>query len=106
MMEIKEIEYRMEFLLPEGSQRWLEAVEEDDTVKVTVDLHGLSTTQAKRLLNNIIAAIRRPFRLEAIHGYHHGTAIRDMIYTDLPNPKIQSRHLEFWNPGITVMAVA
>lgn len=105
-MGFTEIAYRMAFLLPTGSDRHLEAEEDGDEVKVIVDVHGLTTRQAKRLINNIIAMIRRPFSLEVIHGYHHGTAIRDMIYTDLANTKIQSRHLETWNPGITVMAIA
>lgn len=105
-MAFKEIKYRMEFLLPEGSERRLVAEEENGQVKVTVDVHGLSASQAKRLINNIIVAIRRSFELVVIHGYHHGTAIRDMIYRELENPKIQQKHLEFWNPGITTMTIA
>lgn len=105
-MGLKEISYRMAFLLPTGSDRRLVAAEENEKVRVTVDLHGLTTAQAKRLLNNIIAMIRRPFTLEIIHGYHHGTAIRDMIYQDFPNPKVVSRHLNMCNPGITFAEIA
>lgn len=105
-MSFKEIAYRMAFLLPMGSNRRLVAEETDGRVRVTVDVHGLTANQAKRLINNIIAMIRRSFELIVIHGYHHGTAIRDMIYTDLANPKIESKHLEIWNPGITVMRIA
>lgn len=106
-MDITEITYRMDFLLPEGSDRRLEAEEsEDGKIKITVDMHGLTTPQARRLLNNIIAAVRRPFEMEVIHGYHHGTAIRDMIYTDFQNPKIQSRTLQCWNPGTSILEVA
>lgn len=105
-MGLTEITYRMAFLLPLGSDRRLVAEENEGRVKVTVDVHGLTTRQAKRLINNIIAMIRCSFELDIIHGYHHGTAIRDMIYTDLSNTKIRSKHLELWNPGITVMAIA
>lgn len=106
-MGIGEIAYRMAFLLPEGSKRYLEAEEDDsERVHITVDLHGLSVLEARRLLNNIIAMIRRPFLLEIIHGYHHGTAIRDMIYTDFDNPKVISRHINMANPGITFAEIA
>lgn len=106
-MGYKEIVYRMNFLRPEGEENRIRQIDEEEgRVHIVVDLHGLTVAQAKRLLNNIIAMIRCPFSLEIIHGYHHGTAIRDMIYQDLDNPKITSRHLNMCNPGITLAEVA
>lgn len=106
-MGYKEIVYRMAFLLPTGGVSRIETMElADGDVRVTVDVHGLTVAQARRLLNNIIAMIRRPFSLEIIHGYHHGTAIRDMIYTDYHNPKMISRHINMCNPGITLAEIA
>ena len=47
---------------------------------VTLDLHGKNTHQAKVAID---AALRRAragtYRLRLIHGYHGGTALRDMI---------------------------
>ncbi|MBQ3725376.1 MAG: Smr/MutS family protein [Oscillospiraceae bacterium] len=47
---------------------------------VTLDLHGKNTYQAKAAID---AALRRAragtYRLRLIHGYHGGTALRDMI---------------------------
>lgn len=47
---------------------------------VTLDLHGKNTYQAKVAID---AALRRAksgtYRLRLIHGYHGGTALRDMI---------------------------
>ena len=45
-----------------------------------VDLHGKSQYQAKIALD---AQLRRAksgvYRIRAVHGYHQGTALRDMI---------------------------
>lgn len=106
MMGINEIVYRMEFLTPEDPDRIKTVDTEDGDILVSVDLHGLSVLEAKRLLNNIIAMIRRPFSLEIIHGYHHGTAIRDMIYKDFSNPKMKSCKVNVYNPGISLAEVA
>ena len=47
---------------------------------VTVDLHGKNQYQARITID---AALRRAkggtYRLRLIHGYHSGTALRDMI---------------------------
>lgn len=96
----------MAFLLPVGGTKRIQTVENHDGgVQVIVDMHGLTVAQARRLLNNIIAMIRRPFQLEIIHGYHHGTAIRDMIYTDFHNPKMVSCHINMCNPGISLAEI-
>jgi hypothetical protein len=47
---------------------------------IEIDLHGLRTEQAKAKID---AAVRNAspsvYRIRLIHGYHGGTAIRDMI---------------------------
>ena len=46
---------------------------------IEIDLHGLRTEQAKAKID---AAVRNAspsvYRIRLIHGYHGGTAIRDM----------------------------
>ena len=50
---------------------------------VTVDLHGKNQYQARITID---AALRRAkggtYRLRLVHGYHSGTALRDMIRTE------------------------
>ena len=47
---------------------------------VTIDLHGMNVHQAQVAID---AALRRAgratYRIELIHGYHSGSALRDMI---------------------------
>lgn len=47
---------------------------------VEIDLHGKTEYQARMTLD---AALRRAksgtYRLRVIHGYHNGTALRDMV---------------------------
>ena len=50
---------------------------------VTIDLHGKNTYQARVAVD---AALRRvkagTYRLRLIHGYHSGTALRDMVRSE------------------------
>ena len=47
---------------------------------ITIDVHGMTQYQAQVAIN---AQLRRApsgvYRLRIIHGYHGGTALRDMI---------------------------
>ena len=57
---------------------------------VTVDLHGKNTYQAKIAVD---AALRRSagvYRLRLIHGFHGGTALRDLIREEYGrHPKVR-----------------
>ena len=62
---------------------------------LTVDLHGKNTYQAKVTLDT---ALRRAkagtYRIRVVHGYHGGTALRDMLRSEYRNhPKV--RRIEF-----------
>ena len=69
---------------------------------MTIDLHGMTCYQAQVAID---AALRRAgrsvYRIEVIHGYHSGNALRDMVR------RVYSRHprvlrLEMGlNPGAT-----
>ena len=67
---------------------------------VELDLHGKNTYQAKVAID---AALRRAksgtYRIRLIHGYHGGTALRDMIRREYAG---QVAQLETGvDPGIT-----
>ena len=47
---------------------------------VTLDLHGKNTYQARVAIDAALRRVRSgTCRLRLIHGYHGGTALRDMI---------------------------
>ena len=67
-----------------------------------LDLHGKNTYQAKVALD---AALRRAgagtYRIRIIHGYHGGTALRDMVRREYgAHPRVKRIEGGF-DPGIT-----
>ena len=68
---------------------------------ITMDLHGMTCMQARTAID---AALRRSdrsvYRLELIHGYHSGAALRDMIRQDFSHPRVKAI-LPSLNPGET-----
>ncbi len=54
---------------------------------VTLDLHGKTQYQARVTIDAALRRSRGLYRIHIIHGYHNGTALRDMIrseYADNP----------------------
>ena len=49
---------------------------------VTLDLHGKTQYQARIALEAQLRRSRGVYRIHVIHGYHNGTALRDMIRTE------------------------
>ena len=73
---------------------------------ITIDLHGMTCSQAQVAID---AALRRAgaatYRLELIHGYHSGNALRDMIRkTYIKHPKVLRLELGL-NPGTTELVL-
>ena len=73
---------------------------------VTLDLHGLTCTQAQTAID---AALRRAgrsvYRLELVHGYHGGSALRDMIRrTYSRHPTVLRLEIGL-NPGTTELVL-
>lgn len=48
---------------------------------ITLDLHGCTVYQAKTAIDAALRRSRGAYRLRLIHGFHGGTALRDMIRT-------------------------
>lgn len=48
---------------------------------ITLDLHGCNVHQAKTAIDAALRRSRGAYRLRLIHGFHGGTALRDMIRT-------------------------
>ena len=45
----------------------------------TIDWHGCTVYQAKQAVDAALRRSRGLYRIRLIHGYHGGTALRDMI---------------------------
>ena len=46
---------------------------------VTLDLHGKTQYQAKIALEAQLRRSRGVYRIHEVHGYHNGTALRDLV---------------------------
>lgn len=55
----------------------------------TIDLHAKNRYQAKTALDAALKNAGSAYRIRAIHGYHGGTAIRDLIMEEYAShPKV------------------
>lgn len=70
---------------------------------IIVDVHGMKCRQARRFLNNIIALMEGAFRIIVIHGYNHGTAIKNMLIDSFNNRHVQKRIPDPYNQGVTYL---
>ena len=73
---------------------------------IQLDLHGMTWWQAHTAID---AALRRAgrsvYRLELVHGYHGGSALRDMIRrTYSRHPKVLRLEIGL-NPGTTELVL-
>ena len=75
-------------------------------LQITVDVHGMKCSQARRFINNIINTIRESFKLIIIHGYNHGTAIKEMLAENFYNSHIAEQYIDPYNQGVTHMLIA
>ena len=57
-------------------------------------------------LNNILNIVRTKVQLIIIHGYNHGTAIKDMLADQFVNEHIVEKFLDAENQGVTHILAA
>lgn len=75
--------------------------------RIIIDLHGMHCREAKRLINNIICIYtyeNTKVKLDLIHGYNHGTRLKDMINKEINHNKIEKVEAKN-NPGKTYILV-
>lgn len=73
----------------------------DGGIEVVANVHGLKVYQAKRFINNIINIAKTSIKMDVIHGYNHGTAIKDMIKNNIGNSKVYDIIQDQKNLGVT-----
>ena len=77
----------------------------DGKLTVTYDAHGQSVRDAKKDIRNIVNVARIPFTLNIIHGYHNGTAIKEMLREENFSGKVTFKKTFKDNKGKTIMKV-
>lgn len=77
----------------------------EKTGTMTVDLHTMSTAQAKKFLEMKVSSASREIReVEVIHGYHGGTALQQMVRKGFKHPRVQAKLLGL-NQGTTILVL-
>ncbi len=85
------------------TEEWKRITHTENWYEITVDLHQLTAKKAQKLLNNIIVLNRNDCKLRLIHGYHRGTVIKDMIWNNFRNSRIEEKKPVKGNPGQTIL---
>ncbi len=98
---------RMMFVLSRDDTYRIKVSKDGETPVVTVDLHGLNRYQAEKMLKNLLNVSRQDFKLNVIHGYNHGTVLKEMICNRFENSHIAFKRTDDRNMGLThIMAKA
>ena len=70
---------------------------------IEADIHGMRVLEAKRELETLIGRADKSIReIVVIHGYHGGSALKNMVRSELRQPRIQQKILSL-NQGETTL---
>ena len=71
----------------------------NEAIKV-IDLHGKNEYQARIAINAALKNSASVYRVRVIHGYHNGTALKELIAREYAaHPKV--RRIDASDPGRT-----
>ena len=72
---------------------------------IEIDIHGMQRKQAKIYIDSILKKVgKNVFRIEIIHGFHGGSALRDMVRSTYKNnPKVKRIELGLNNGATTLV---
>ncbi len=97
---------RLELILPVNEYMRLTFTDLDGvSTQMVADVHGMKCYEARRFINNTIAIVRTDFQPTVIHGYRHGTAIRDMLADNFKNSHVREQYQDHFNQGLTHMII-
>lgn len=88
----------------------IEIKESQDITEIIVDFHGYTVQQARRFFNNLLNLVHGVgILIKIIHGYRHGTAIKEVIRRESLNKphgyQIQIKE-DMYNEGVTLFSFA
>ena len=70
---------------------------------MTVNLHQMDTAQAKQWLYAKVTSAPGEIReIEVIHGFHGGTALRNMVRRSFSHPRVRGKVVPL-NQGSTIL---
>ena len=70
---------------------------------IEADIHGMRALEAKHELELLIGRAGKDIReIVVIHGYHGGSALKNMVRSELRHPRIQQKILSL-NQGETTL---
>ena len=73
---------------------------------ITIDLHGLMQTEAKKRNDRALASTGPgTYQLRLVHGYHRGTSLRSMIQDEYRYHEKVLRIMPGDNPGVTILVL-
>lgn len=96
---------RLEKIFTQDEIARLTIREKQSVIRIVVNVHGLKCSQVRQLLNNLISVMHMKFQLLVIHGYNHGTAIKNMLENDFQNCHVTKLYPDPFNKGVTHMSV-
>ncbi len=97
---------RLSIILTKDELKRLTLNQNKNGIELIADVHGMKCFQAKRFINNILNLSNQKMKLTVIHGFHHGTAIKDMIKNGLENRHIINIYNDQKNIGRTFIIAA
>ena len=69
---------------------------------VTIDLHGKNTYQARVAIDAALRRSKGVYRIRIVHGFNHGTELRDMVRAEYKNARGVIR-MDSSEPGATTL---
>lgn len=69
-----------------------------------IDIHGMTTSDAKKRLEQTINTAPQNCEITVIHGFHGGQALQNMVRKGLKHKRIKQRILSM-NAGETVLVI-
>ena len=70
----------------------------------TIDIHGMTTIDAKKRLEQAVTSATPNSELTVIHGYHGGQALQNMVRKGLKHRRIKQRIVSM-NAGETILVL-
>ncbi len=95
------IENKLKMILPDTDMKRITIKNKKGKIKIFADVHGMKVWEAKRFINNILNLIRETMELIIIHGYKHGSAIKEMLQKEFDNGHVTKISPDRDNMGVT-----